>query len=60
MPKTPGDIPPPTNDRPDRQYIAIPVPAELPPGPVRLTLTLRFADGTTGTGVTAFSPDTGQ
>jgi hypothetical protein len=41
-----GDTPPPINDRPDRQYIAIPVPAELPPGPIRLTFTLRFADGT--------------
>jgi hypothetical protein len=43
-----GDVPPPVNDRPDRQYIAIPVPAELPPSPIRFTVTLRFADGTIG------------
>jgi hypothetical protein len=43
-----GETPPPINDRPDRQYIAIPVSAELPPSPIRLTFTLRFADGTIG------------
>jgi hypothetical protein len=54
-----GDLPP-SPVRAYRQFIAIPVSPELPPSPIRLTVTLRFADGTTGTGVSAFSPDTGQ
>ena len=52
-----GDTAPPFAKRADRQFIAVPVPAELPPGPYRLTLTIRFTDGTTGTDVETFNPN---
>ena len=54
-----GDLPP-SPVRAYRQFVLIPLSPDLPPGPTRLTVTLRFADGTTGTGVSTFSPDTGQ
>ena len=52
-----GDTAPPFAKRADRQFIAVPVPTELPSGPYRLTLTIRFTDGTTGTDVETFNPN---